>query len=393
MPIRFAERMERLGTEGAFEVLARARRLEATGRHIVHLEIGEPDFATPDNITEAAVSALHAGFTHYTPAGGILEAREAVAGFVSRRLGVETDPLEVVLVPGSKNVLLFVLLACTEPGDEVIFPDPGYPVYASLVNFLGAVPVPVRLREDRNFRMDLDELASLVTPRTRILILNTPQNPTGGVLTREDVEFVSRLAVEHDLLVVADEIYSQIVYGFDHVSVLSQPGMKERTVLMDGMSKAYAMCGWRLGYGVAPRELAASMETLMINSSSCAAAFAQMAVIEAFESPESEAAVARMVSQFERRRDLVVDALNSMEGVRCQRPEGSFYAFPNVEDTGLGERELADGLLQEAGVALLPGTAFGAAGAGFLRLAYTQAEADLRKGLERMGNYLQDHRS
>jgi aspartate/methionine/tyrosine aminotransferase len=392
MPLRFAERMQRLGTEGAFEVLAKARGLEAQGRDIVHLEIGEPDFATPDNITEAAVAALHAGYTHYTPAGGIMEAREAVAGFVSRRLGVEIDPLEVVLVPGSKNVLLFVLLACVEPGDEVIFPDPGYPVYASLVNFLGAVPVPVRLREDRNFRMDMEEFASVVTPRTRVLIVNTPQNPTGGVLTAEDVEFVSRLAQERDLVVVSDEIYSQIVYGFEHRSVLSQPGMKERTVLMDGMSKAYAMCGWRLGYGVAPRELAASMETLMINSSSCAAAFTQMAVIEALDSPESQAAVERMVAQFERRRDLVVDSLNAMPGVRCQRPEGSFYAFPNIEGTGLDERALATALLEEAGVAVLPGTAFGEAGSGFLRLAYTQAEADLRKGLQRVGDYLDAHR-
>src|SRR2546423_824570 len=333
MPVRFAERMQRLGTEGAFEVLARARGLEAKGRDIVHLEIGEPDFATPDNITEAAVSALHAGFTHYTPAGGIMEARAAVGGFVTRRLGVETDPLEVVLVPGSKNVLLFVLLACIEPGDEVIYPDPGYPVYRSLVNFLGAAPVPVRLREERNFRMDLDELEALVTPRTRLLILNTPQNPTGGVLTREDVEFVARLAVEHDLLVVADEIYSQIVYDAEHVSVLSQPGMKERTVLMDGLSKAYAMCGWRLGYAVAPRELAAQMEVLMINSSSCAASFTQLAAIEALESPDSEAAVGRMVAQFQRRRDLVVDSLNSIAGVRCQRPEGPFDAFPNTEGT------------------------------------------------------------
>src|SRR6266700_1071718 len=291
MGIRFAERMDRLGTEGAFEVLARARRLEAAGQHIVHLEIGEPDFATPDNITEAAVAAMNAGYTHYTPAGGIMEARESVAGFVSRRLGIDVDPTEVVLVPGSKNVLLFVLLACVEPGDEVIYPDPGYPIYQSLANFVGAVPVPVRLREERDFRMDLDELAALVTPRTRLLILNSPQNPTGGVLTREDVAFVARLAVEHDLIVLSDEIYSQIVYGPEHVSVLVEPGMKERTVLMDGISKAYAMCGWRLGYGIAPRELAASMEALMINTSSCAAAFTQMAVIEALESPESEAAV------------------------------------------------------------------------------------------------------
>ena len=392
MGIRFAERMDRLGTEGAFEVLARARRLEAAGQHIVHLEIGEPDFATPDNITEAAVAAMNAGYTHYTPAGGIMEARESVAGFVSRRLGIDVDPTEVVLVPGSKNVLLFVLLACVEPGDEVIYPDPGYPIYHSLANFVGGVPVPVRLREERDFRMDLDELASLVTPRTRLLILNSPQNPTGGVLTRQDVAFVARLAVEHDLIVLSDEIYSQIVYGPEHVSVLVEPGMKERTVLMDGMSKAYAMCGWRLGYGIAPRELAASMEALMINTSSCAAAFTQMAVIEALESPESEAAVRRMVDQFRARRDLVVEGLNAMPGVRCRVPQGAFYAFPNVRDTGLDEHELADGLLERAGVALLPGTAFGAAGAGFLRLAYTQAEADLRLGLERMGAYLAERR-
>jgi aspartate aminotransferase len=386
--MRFAERMERLGTEGAFEVLARARRLEAAGRHVVHLEIGEPDFATPDNITEAAIAAMHAGYTHYTPAGGIMEAREAVARFVSRRLGIEAEATEVVLTPGSKNVLLFVLLACVEPGDEVIYPDPGYPIYSSLVNFIGARPVPVRLREERGFRMDLDELAGLVTPRTRLLVLNSPQNPTGGVLTQEDVAFIARLAVEHDLVVISDEIYSQIVYGHEHVSVLSQPGMKERTVLMDGMSKAYAMCGWRLGYGVAPRELASRMEALMINSSSCAAAFSQMAVIEAFESPESDLAVRRMVEQFRSRRDLVVAGLNAMPGVRCQVPQGAFYVFPNVEGTGLDERALAEDLLEEAGVALLPGSAFGPAGAGFLRLAYTQSEADLRLGLERMGNYL-----
>lgn len=389
--LRLAERMGRLGTEGAFEVLARAREMEAAGRHVVHLEIGEPDFATPDNIVEAAVAALHAGYTHYTPAGGIREVREAVARFVEGHLGVAVDPSEVVLVPGSKNVLLFTLLALVEPGDEVIYPDPGYPIYSSLVDFLGAKGVPVRLLEARHFRMDPQELASLVTERTRLLILNTPQNPTGGVLTREDVEFIARLAQERDLFVVADEIYSQITYGFEHVSVLSQPGMKERTVLMDGMSKAYAMCGWRLGYAVAPRELAVQMERLMINSSSCAAAFTQMAAIEALESPESEAAVGRMVAEFRRRRDLLVEGLNRIPGVRCQLPQGAFYAFPNIEATGFDDRRLASALLEEAGVALLPGSAFGPGGRGFLRLAYTQAEADLRTGLERIGNYLAAH--
>ncbi len=393
MTIRFAQRMERLGTESAFEVLARARDLEAQGRRVVHLEIGEPDFPTPGNISEAAIGAIHQGYTHYTPARGLPEAREAVARFVGERLGVGVDPGQVTLVPGSKNVLLFCLLACVEPGEEVIYPDPGYPVYASLVNFVGAVGVPIRLREETDFRMDLEELASLVTPRTRLLILNTPQNPTGGVLTAEDVRFIARLAVERDLLVLADEIYSQIVYEAGHHSVLSEPGMAERTVLMDGLSKAYAMCGWRLGYSVAPRPLADRMEALMINTSSCAAAFTQMAVVEALGSPDSQAAVRRMVAEFQLRRDLVVEGLNRMPGVRCRTPQGAFYAFPNVEGTGVDAATLAHELLERAGVAVLAGTAFGPGGSGFLRLAYTQSRDDLQMGLERMGNYLADRRA
>jgi aspartate/methionine/tyrosine aminotransferase len=386
--IRFAERMSRLGTEGAFEVLARARRLEAQGKKIVHLEIGEPDFATPDNIIEAGISAMQHGYTHYTPASGIFEAREAVAGFVNRTLKTDVDPSEVVLVPGSKNVLLFTLLACIEPGDEVILPDPGYPAYASQVNFIGGVPKPVRLREESGFRMDLDELESLVTPKTKMLIVNTPQNPTGGVLTADDVKFVCDLAHKHDLLVVSDEIYSQLVYGFHHVSPLSHPGMRERTVLMDGLSKSYAMTGWRLGYAVAPKALAAKLDTLMINSSSCAAGFTQMAAIEALSAPESEHAVARMVKVFEHRRNLVVDRINAIPGMRCARPQGAFYAFPNIVGTGLDEHELADRLLGEAGVAVLPGTAFGEAGKGFIRLAYTQSEDELKLGLGRIEEFI-----
>ena len=386
--IRFAERMSRLGTEGAFEVLARARRLEAQGKKIVHLEIGEPDFATPDNIIEAGISAMQHGYTHYTPASGIFEAREAVAGFVNRTLKTDVDPSEVVLVPGSKNVLLFTLLACIEPGDEVILPDPGYPAYASQVNFIGGVPKPVKLREETGFRMDLDELESLVTPKTKMLIVNTPQNPTGGVLTADDVKFVCDLAHKHDLLVVSDEIYSQLVYGFHHVSPLSHPGMRERTVLMDGLSKSYAMTGWRLGYAVAPKALAAKLDTLMINTSSCAAGFTQMAAIEALSAPESEHAVARMVKVFEHRRNLVVDAINTIPGMRCARPQGAFYAFPNIVGTGFDEHELADRLLGEAGVAVLPGTAFGDAGKGFIRLAYTQSEDELKLGLGRIEAFI-----
>ena len=391
--VRFAERMSRLGTEGAFEVLARARRLEAEGKRIVHLEIGEPDFATPDNIVEAAIGAMQNGYTHYTPASGIWEAREAVAQFVSRMLSTEVEPADVVLVPGSKNVLLFTLLACVEPGDEVILPDPGYPAYASQVSFIGAVPRMVTLREESGFRLDLDALESLVTPKTRMLIINTPQNPTGGVLTEEDVDFVCDLAREHDLLVVSDEIYSQLVYGFHHVSPLSRPGMRERTVLMDGLSKSYAMTGWRLGYAVAPRELAARLDTLMINSSSCAAAFTQIAAIEALGSPESEHAVRRMVKVFEHRRDLVVDGLNDIPGIRCHRPQGSFYVFPNIEGTGFDEHDLASRLLNEAGVAVLPGTAFGPAGKGYIRLAYTQSEDELKLGLGRIKEFIATHKA
>jgi aspartate aminotransferase len=393
MTIRFADRMSKLGTEGAFVVLAKARRLEADGKKIVHLEIGEPDFATPDNIIEAGISALQNGYTHYTPASGIMEAREAVAGFVSRTLKTEVEAADVVLMPGSKNVLLFTLLACIEPGDEVILPDPGYPAYASQVNFIGAVPKLVTLREETGFRMDLDQLASLVTPKTRLLIINTPQNPTGGILTEEDVKFVCELAHKHDLLVVSDEIYSQLVYGFHHVSPLSQPGMRERTVLMDGLSKSYAMTGWRLGYAVAPRALAAKLDQLMINSSSCAAGFTQMAAIEALSAPESEHAVHRMVKVFERRRDLVVDGLNAIPGVRCAKPQGSFYAFPSIQGTGFNERDLADRLLTEAGVAVLPGTAFGEAGKGYIRIAYTQSEDELKRGLKQIGDFIAANRS
>src|SRR5204863_8325640 len=385
--------MSRLGTEGAFEVLARARKLEAEGKKIVHLEIGEPDFATPDNIVEAGISALQNGYTHYTPAGGIKEVREAVAAFVARMLKCEVDGSEVVLVPGSKNVLLFTLLATVEPGDEVIMPDPGYPAYYSQVNFIGAVPRLVTLREETGFRMDLDELRSLISPKTRMIIINTPHNPTGGVLTEEDIKTVCEIALEHDLMVVSDEIYSQLVYGFNHVSPMSQPGMRERTVLMDGLSKSYAMTGWRLGYAVAPKELAAKLDTLMINSSSCAAAFTQIAAIEALGSPESEHAVRRMVKVFEHRRDLVVDGMKDIPGIRCARPQGSFYVFPNIEGTGFDEHELASRLLDEAGVAVLPGTAFGPAGKGFIRLAYTQSEDELTLGLRRIKEFVAANRS
>ena len=388
MTLRFADRMARLGTEGAFEVLAQARVLEAQGREIIHLEIGEPDFDTPPNIVDAAVKAMRDGHTHYTPASGIMEVRQAVARSVTENTGVETSPLNVVLTPGSKNIIHFALLSLVSPGDEVLVPDPGYPNYASLTNFTGAVPVSVPMRESRDFRLDVEELRTLVTDRTRMIILNTPANPTGGCLTASDILAIAGIAIERDLVVLSDELYWRLIYEGEHVSPYSIPGMAERTVLIDGLSKAWAMCGWRLGMGVMPVELAKSMGTLMINTSSCTASFTQLATVEALESPLSDAAVDAMREEFRTRRDLVVEGLNRIPGVRCHRPAGAFYVFPNITGTGWNERALAHSLLHEAGVAVLPGTAFGAHGAGFLRLSYANSVPNLERALERIAVHL-----
>jgi aspartate aminotransferase len=328
------------------------------------------------------------GHTHYTPASGIMEVRKAVARSVTENTGVETSPLNVVLTPGSKNIIHFALLSLVSPGDEVLVPDPGYPNYASLTNFTGAVPVSVPMRESKDFRLDVEELRTLVTDRTRMIILNTPANPTGGVLTASDLLAIAELAIERDLVVISDELYWRLIYDGEHVSPYSIPGMAERTVLIDGLSKAWAMCGWRLGMGVMPVELARSMDTLMINTSSCAASFTQLATVEALESPLSDAAVDAMREEFRTRRDLVVEGLNRIPGVRCHRPAGAFYVFPNITGTGWNERALAHALLHEAGVAVLPGTAFGAHGAGFLRLSYANSQANLERALERIALHL-----
>lgn len=389
MPLRLASRLDRLGTESAFEVLAHARALEAQGRDIIHLEIGEPDFATPQNIIDAAVKAMNTGATHYTPASGIPEVRAATAAYVSERTGVGgLGPQNVVLVPGSKNILHFALLALVEQGDEVIIPDPGYPIYRSLVEFIGGVAVSAPIRQGNDFRLDPDELRSLVTDRTRMLIVNSPANPTGGVLTRADCEAIAELAVERDLVVLSDEIYGRMIYEGRHVSLYGVPGMAERTILLDGLSKAWAMCGWRLGFGVMPVELARWMDKMMINSSSCAAAFTQWAAVEAFESEQSDAAVAAMVNEFRHRRDVLVDGLNRLPGVRCHRPVGAFYVFPNVEETGWSERDLARSLLDEAGVACLPGTAFGEHGRDHLRFSYANSVVNIERALDRLGAHL-----
>ncbi|HEY4869572.1 MAG TPA: pyridoxal phosphate-dependent aminotransferase [Candidatus Dormibacteraeota bacterium] len=388
MTFRIAERMSRLGTESAFEVLAHARRLEAEGRSIIHLEIGEPDFATPQNIIDAAVRALNDGATHYTPASGIPQVREATARYITKRTGVPTVTENIVLTPGSKNILLFALLILVEEGDEVIVPDPGYPIYRSLVDFIGGKAVSIPVRQENSFRIDPAELRSLVTDRTRVLIVNSPANPTGGVLTQDDCDQVAKIAMEHDLVVISDEIYNRLVYDGSHVSLYTIDGMAERTILLDGLSKAWAMCGWRLGFGAMPVEIARRMDTLMINSSSCAAAFTQWAAVEAFESPESDAAVTTMVAEFHKRRDILIEALSRMPGVRCHSPEGAFYVFPDITETGWDDRELANALLDEVGVAVLRGSSFGPHGAGHIRLSYANSVENLTEAADRIATFL-----
>ena len=364
------------------EVLARAQALEAQGREIIHLEIGEPDFDTPAHIKAAAVRALDEGYTHYTPAAGIPALREAIADYIRRTRGIPVGPENVVVVPGGKPIMFFAILALVEEGDEVIYPNPGFPIYESMIRFVGGRPVPLRLRMENEFRVDVEELARLITPRTRMLILNSPANPTGGVLTREDLAAIAELCLEHDLVVLSDEIYSRILYEGEHISIASFPGMRERTIILDGFSKTYAMTGWRLGYGVMPEPLAEAVTRLMINSNSCTAAFTQIAGIAALPGPQDE--VDRMVAAFRERREVIVEGLNRIPGFRCLKPKGAFYAFPNIEGTGMSSRELAAYLLEEAGVAVLSGTAFGEYGEGFLRLSFANSVENIHKALERI---------
>lgn len=390
MDIEFATRMSTLGTETAFEVLARARRLEAQGRHIVHLEIGEPDFDTPAHIREAAVRALHDGYTHYTPAAGITEARQAVAEYVARTRGIRVDAGNVVIVPGSKNVLLFAMLSLVNPGDEVIYPDPGYPIYESIARFIGATLRPIRLREENDFRFDLDEFRSLLSPRTRMVVLNSPHNPCGSMLERSDIEAIAAAVLPTQAYVLSDEIYSRVVYEGEAFSIASVPGMQDRTIILDGLSKTYAMTGWRIGFGVMRPELVEKMAQLMINSSSCAAAFSQIATIAALSGPQDS--VDAMVAEFRARRQVIVDELNRIEGVRCRMPRGAFYAFPNVSAIDTDSKRLAAFLLDEAGLACLSGTAFGEAGGGYLRFSYANSQENIREGIRRMREALPKYR-
>jgi aspartate/methionine/tyrosine aminotransferase len=375
--------MKTLGTETAFEVLVKAKALEAQGRHIVHLEIGEPDFDTPVNIRSAAKSALDKGYTHYGPAPGLPELRKTIAEYMTKHRGVQFNPNQVIVTPGGKPIMFFTIMACVDPGDEVIYPNPGFPIYESVINFIGATPVPLALKEEKGFRFDIEDLKKLITPKTRMLILNSPQNPTGGILTKDDLKQIAELTVKHDLLVLSDEIYSRIIYdGFTHTSITQFPGMPERTIILDGFSKTYAMTGWRLGFGVMPEPLVSYVAQLQINCTSCTASFSQMAAVEALAGPQDD--VGAMVAEFKRRRDVIVDGLNTIPGVRCLKPLGAFYVFPNITGTGKPSRFIADYLLNEAGVACLSGTAFGAFGEGYLRFSYANSVENIRLALDRI---------
>ena len=381
--LRLASCMSRLGTETAFEVLVKAEALEAQGRDIVHLEIGEPDFDTPRNIIDAAVDALHKGFTHYGPSAGLMELREVIAQYVSETRRVNVTPDEVVVVPGGKPIIFFSILALAEQGDEVIYPNPGFPIYESMINYVGAKAVPIRLREELDFRLDVDELSALINDRTKLIILNSPQNPTGGVLEKIDIERIAQSIGDRNIMVLSDEIYSRLIFEGEHHSIMSIDGMKERTILLDGFSKTYAMTGWRMGYGVMRADLATHIARLMTNSISCTASFSQIAGIEALCG--SQKSVDAMRAEFHKRRDVMVAGLNKIKGFSCRLPKGAFYVFPNIKQTGWPSKKLADALLDDADVAGLSGTAFGDFGEGYLRFSVANSIENIEKALDRVG--------
>ena len=385
--MNLATRMERIGTETAFEAAARARALEATGRDVIHLEIGEPDFDTPRHVSEAAARALlDEGATHYTAAIGIAPLREAIVDEVRAHKGIAASPEQVVVTPGAKPIMFYAMLALVNEGDEVIYPNPGFPIYESMAAFVGGRPVPAPLREANDFRMDVDEVASLVTDRTRLIVINSPHNPTGSILTEADVRRIAEIAVERDLVVLADEIYGRLQYEGTPLSIATLPGMAERTITLDGFSKTYAMTGWRLGYGIVPPWLAPAFSRLVINSVSCTNAFAQFGAVEALTGSQAEADAYR--AEFIARRSLMIDGLNAIDGVTCAMPHGAFYAFPNVTSFGRTSAEVADHLLYDAGVCGLAGTAFGKHGEGYLRFSYANSRENLSLALERVATSL-----
>lgn len=381
--------MEGLGTETAFEVLAKAKALEKQGRDIVHLEIGEPDFSTPKNIQEAAFKAMKAGYTHYVPAPGIPELREAIAEYLSKSRSIDVSTEEVVVTPGAKPIIFYSILALVEPGDEVMYPNPGFPIYESMINFVKAKPVPMPLKEENDFRIDDEEVASKITKKTKMIILNSPENPTGGVLSKDNLEAIAeKVRNRDDIFVLSDEVYSQSLYEGKHESIASLPGIKEKTILLDGFSKTYAMTGWRLGYAAMQKDLAQKVTQLIINSVSCSSAFSQMAGVEALRGSQEEPK--KMVEEFKRRREVIVPGLNKIKGITCKKPRGAFYVFPNVKSFGMDCKKLSDYLLNKAGVAVLSGTAFGSYGEGYLRLSFANSVENIKKALQRISEALEE---
>ena len=380
--MRLSQRMARLGTETAFEVLVRARALEAQGKNVVHLEIGEPDFDTPVHITESAVRALKGGGTHYGPSAGLPELRQAIAEDSSRRRGVRATPEMVVVTPGGKPIMFFVILALVDEGDEVLYPNPGFPIYESMIRYIGGNPVPVRLLEEKSFSLDVGQLCDKVGPRTRLIILNYPHNPTGGTIPESGLRAIADVAAKHGVPILSDEIYGRILYDGEHRSIASMPGMEPLAIILDGFSKTYAMTGWRLGYGIMPAPMAQVVAKLQTNSTSCTATFSQMAAVDALRGDQSS--VERMVAEFRRRRDAIVDGLRQVRGFTCVRPQGAFYVFPNITRTGFSSRTIADRLLDEAGVACLSGTAFGEFGEGHLRFSYATSMENIEEALRRI---------
>jgi len=381
-----ADRTNRLGTETAFEVLARARALEAQGRSIIHLEIGEPDFDTPRHITEAAHKALDEGWTHYGPASGDMELKEAIVKEMKSTRNVDIGVENVVVTPGAKPIMFFGILSCVEEGDEVIYPNPGFPIYESMINFIGAKAVPLTLREEKDFSFDIEELTGLINDKTRMIIINSPQNPTGGVLSLDDLEQIASLVADRDIIVMTDEVYSRMVYDGDHHSIISLEGMKEKTILIEGFSKTYAMTGWRLGYGVMPENVAEMVSKFMVNSNSCTASFTQRAGIQALNGPQDDSQ--NMIAQFKERKSVIVDGLNALPGISCRTPKGAFYVFPNIKETGLTSEEAENKFLNDAGVACLKGTSFGANGEGYLRFSYANSKENIREALDRIEKVL-----
>jgi aspartate aminotransferase len=384
--MKLASRMSRLGTETAFEALARAKALEAQGRSIVFLGIGEPDFDTPGHIVRSAKEALDSGFTHYTPSPGIPAVRKIIAEDMSTRLGYEASADDVIITPGGKPIMFFTILALAEAGDEVIYPNPGFPIYESMIRFAGATPVPMRLREELDYNPDIDELRSLVTPRTKLIIINSPNNPCGSVIPEKDLKAIAELANEADAVVLSDEIYKDFYFEGEHVSITKFPGMRERTIVLDGLSKSYAMTGWRIGYGLFPHELVEPISRLVTNSVSCTAAFTQMAAAAAIQAPQEP--VYSMVAEFKQRRDILVDGLNAIPGITCPMPKGAFYAFPNISGTGLSSQEFEARLLNETGVSILAGTSFGAFGENYDRFSFANSQENLREALRRIAEWV-----